>query len=1620
MTATPPNSPADFARYTGRGYESRLAFWRARQAAIADPIRLGTDAPADGAGEHEAAFSSAAAAALDRIAGGAELGRFVVLLAALARVLAAEGDGRSILVDAPPLADAPHAGEPVPLVLPLLFQGTVRDLLTAVRDVVSDSYAHQDFPVRRLVPGAAPPAPILVTCPALHGVVASFVRRDASVALQPTGVRVRHRGGAAAAGALAARIDRALAAFADRDRALAAIELLSNDERTAALACGRGPDIAWPEATIWTLFRACALRHADRVALCDGGRTLTYGALLRQAEALAATLRRWHGVRPGALVGLATARRAEWIVGLLGILGTGGAYLPLGPDQPAARLAGVLAEAAPCLVLSATPGAPRIAGALPLPLAAVALPSPPTFGGRGKQDALPEAGGDAGPSDLAYVLYTSGSTGQPKGVMIAHGGFANMIRHQIAVFAITPADRVLQLAAASFDASLSEIFMALLAGAALVLIDEAAIADRARFTDHLEREGVTVATITPAHLAALDRHPLPTLRALIMAGDVAVPETARFYAADRAVFNAYGPTEVAVCASMHRVQPGAPQGAVPVGQAVANSRLYLLDRFGRPVPPGAAGEIVFAGPGVARGYLGRDSAAFMPDPFPPTPAGARAYRTGDLGRFRPDGALEFLGRIDQQVKIRGYRIEPAEIEQTLLRHPLVRAAHVAASEAPGGQAELVAWVALRDAPELWPSIAEFFVYDELAYGAMAGDERRNASYRAAFARRLPGRTVLEIGPGAEAVLSRIAIAAGARKVYAVEIAPAAAERARARLAAEGLADRVEVITGDIATAVLPEPADVCISEIVGSIGGSEGAAVLIEASRRWLRDPAAQIPARSLTRVAGVSLAGLDLAFPEAAAGYVARIFAQQGGPFDLRLCLKNPPAERIVTSADVLEDLDYRAALATQSCHDIRLAVTAPGRIDGFLAWLHLIVDAEHPEEAVDILQSTASWLPVYLPLAEPSPPLAPGDGVVATVVRRLSTNGLNPDFRIEGAFRRGAAVLGRFACDAPHVAPGFRQTPFYRDAFDAEGRPRRAAPPLAALRDFLAEALPGWMIPAHIVPVERMPLNASGKIDRKALPAPPRGDAAPEPPRDAHEAALAAMFAAVLGVARVGIRDDFFALGGDSIRAIQIAARLGAAGITLASADILEHRTVAALAPLARVRAAGAPRGPVAGVFPPTPIQAWFLTEFTEAPRHFNQALLLRAAERLDPLGVAAALDALAVHHDMLRARFAGGAMRAEIAAAEPPVVVEVLQADADTLPALCARVQASLDPGGGPIFRAAILRLADADRLLWVIHHLAVDWVSWRILLADLEQAYRQWQRGVPVALPPRTEPFTDWARAVERAAVAPELDSERAFWERLAAVETVLLSGGAGEDVAGDADTVVLAVPADVTAALLGAASHGTETLDLLLAGLACAVRQTAGPGTLLVLLEGHGREAALAPLDVSRTVGWFTSFYPVALDLGDVAAPGEQVRRVRDALRSVPRRGVGSLLLAGRADGIPQARAQIGFNYLGRLEVEPAPDRLFTPADEPAGPVVDPRTRRPVPIEILASVADGRLHVALTFNRRHFAAAAMRAFLDRYAAALADIAGSGAAQALPDLRLAGIGADELEAIMQDWG
>ncbi|MFI0353848.1 amino acid adenylation domain-containing protein [Actinomadura sp. 9N407] len=425
----------------------------------------------------------------------------------------------------------------------------------------------------------------------------------------------------------------------------------------------------------------------DAVAVEFRDRRLSYAALSARADGLAAELAR-RGVRRGDLVGIAASPSLELPVAVLGILRAGAAWLPLDPGYPPDRLRYMIDDSGIGLVL-AGPDSPIGAvigdsGTARTRRLEMLDPATVPLGGR-----APEP--DLVAEDLAYVIYTSGSTGRPKGVALTHGGLANMAAAQVEAFGVTPADRVLQFAPISFDASVFEMVMALYAGGTLVLAPREDIPPGPGLADFLKERRITRLTLPPSVLATLPYTELPDLGGLVCAGEALPEPLAERWLSGRRMFNAYGPTETTVWATVAELSPGG--GKPSIGTAIRGATALVLDERLRPVPDGAPGELAIGGAGVGRGYLGRPGLTaerFVPDPDPARPGG-RLYLTGDRVVRRPDGNLEFLGRLDHQVKIRGFRIEPDEVARRLAEFPGVTDAVVIARDLGAGT-ELAGYV----------------------------------------------------------------------------------------------------------------------------------------------------------------------------------------------------------------------------------------------------------------------------------------------------------------------------------------------------------------------------------------------------------------------------------------------------------------------------------------------------------------------------------------------------------------------------------------------------------------------------------------------------------------------------------------------------------------------------------------------------------------------------------------------------------------------------------------------------------------------------------------------------------------------------------------------------------------
>ena len=649
-----------------------------------------------------------------------------------------------------------------------------------------------------------------------------------------------------------------------------------------------------------------------------------------------------------------------------------------------------------------------------------------------------------------------------------------------------------------------------------------------------------------------------------------------------------------------------------------------------------------------------------------------------------------------------------------------------------------------------------------------------------------------------------------------------------------------------------------------------------------------------------------------------------------------------------------------------------------------------------------------------------------------------------------REAAVVARNGEDdggrrlAAYVVPaaGYRAGP---DGLHGTGDPARRVA-AGDLRAHLERALPAYMVPSWFVFLPDLPLTPHGKTDRRALPDPGRAAPAREhaPPSGPVEELLARVWSAVLKTERIGVHDSFFEAGGDSILSIQIVARARQEGVRITPRQLFEHRTIAALARVAEIEtAAAAERGPASGRVELTPIQRWFFAEPVPDRHHWNLSMLLAPRVRLEPGAARRAVAALLAHHDALRLRFTQRDGTWEQAYAEPGARVPfghvelagvAEAARTAVLERAAARAQRSLALERGPLFRAVLFECgAGEQRLLLVAHHLVVDGVSWRILLDDLQAAYGQAARGEAVRLPPRSSSFQEWARRLAEHAASPELLREADFWtgllpERLPPLPAEL---GTEPGTLGTAGRVSVELSPAETGALLGEvqAAYRTQVGDVLLAALARAFARRTGERRVLVEVEGHGREELFAGVDLSRTVGWFTTTYPVLLELGkDDDSPGAQLKRVKEALRAVPERGIGFGVLRWLSPD-PELRARmaalprppVSFNYLGRFDGSASDGAVFAAAPESGGAQAGPDVPRTHLLDVNAVVSGGRLRASWGFDGAGADADAVRSlargWVEELRTLIAHCTSPGAGGHTPsDFPLAGLGQEALDRLL----
>ncbi|BAZ54103.1 amino acid adenylation domain-containing protein [Nostoc sp. NIES-4103] len=549
--------------------------------------------------------------------------------------------------------------------------------------------------------------------------------------------------------------------------------------------------------------------------------------------------------------------------------------------------------------------------------------------------------------------------------------------------------------------------------------------------------------------------------------------------------------------------------------------------------------------------------------------------------------------------------------------------------------------------------------------------------------------------------------------------------------------------------------------------------------------------------------------------------------------------------------------------------------------------------------------------------------------------------------------------------------------------------------LRSFLQQKLPEYMLPSTFIMLEAMPLTPNGKLDRRALPAPdqqrPELQSTFIAPQTPIEKQLAEIWMQVLGLKQVGVNDNFFELGGDSILSLQVIAKAKQVGLHFTPKQMFQYQTIAQLATIADIKSNNlSPQGIVTGKVSLTPIQHWFFEQNFPAPHHWNQSVLLEVLQPLNLELFKQALKSLLIHHDALRLRFIKKDIgwEAEIVATDEEISLTWLdlstfspQQQEITLLTTANKLQSSLNLVNGPLLQVAYFDygINQPGRLLWVIHHLAVDGVSWRILIEDFQTAYQQLSKGEIIQLPVKTTSFKQWSEQLQNYAHSPNVQSELDYWcnSLSQVVKPIPVDFPQKDNIEASVRRISANLSVEDTQALLQEVTntYRTQINNILLAALGHTFQQWTGQPSLLVDLEGHGREEIFDDVDLTRTVGWFTTIFPVLLEIENANNLGETLQNVKEKMRHLPNRGFdyGILrYLSNQRDIIEKLQAQpqpeVIFNYLGQFDQLLPQLSLLKLAKESTGGTRSPAGNRRYLLEVEAMVINGQLQLQWSYSK----------------------------------------------------
>ena len=1493
-----------------------------------------------------------------------------------------------------------------------------RELLGRVRSVALDAYAHQDLPFEKLVERLQPERDLsrsplfqvwfaLQNAPRAEFKLAGLDLRSLEVhngtskfdlglfvVEKPDGLSCMVEYSTDLFDE--STIERLLGHFrtlleaiaANPDQPIGRLPILTAPERQQLVIEWNQTDVEYPRTLcLHPAIEQQVERTPDAPAVVFEGEQLTYSELNARANQLAHRLRKL-GVGPGVLAGICAERSLEMVIGLLGILKAGGAYVPLDPDHPRERLAMVLEDATPPVLLTTEP----LLEALPPANAEVFCLDRdwPTLASEPANNPEPATTG----KDPAYAIFTSGSTGKPKGVPNVHEGIVNRLLWMQHAYQLDASDRVMQKTPYSFDVSVWEFFWPLMTGACLVVARPEGHKDPNYLVDLIIRQKITTMHFVPSMLRIFLEgnrfNELTSLRRVICSGEALPFELEqRFFERLKAeLHNLYGPTEASVDVTYWQCTPDSERSIVPIGRPIWNTQIYILDKFLEPTPIGVPGELHIGGVGLARGYLNRPELTaekFIPDPFRKQDGG-RLYKTGDLARFLPDGNIEYLGRLDHQVKIRGFRIELGEIEATLDQHPGVRQSVVTAHEGEAGDKRLVAYVVAdpgyhapqaKDAADSATSerVSQWAMTFDTAYrqaGSLAEATFNLASWVNSYTGQaipreemrvwvdatvervlsLHPKRVWEIGCGLGLLLFRIAprvqfFRGTDISKTALEFLGQQLERPELRLPQVSLGSKAAHEFDEVAH---KEKFDtVVLNSVIQYFPDLDYLIAVLASAVKAVRPGGAvfvgDVRSFSLLRALHVSIQlyqAQDSLTSGALWERVEKNLAQESEllvspEFFTTLGKRIPEISRVEVNLkrgrteNELNRFRYDVVLYVGERDLPRLECQ-------WRDWSRQSLSVESLRELLACSEEDVagiSGVPNRRLLREVgalellSSPQCPSTvGQLRQELEKMP----QPTLELEDLWALEQELPYRVEIRSSHNAPGACDVLFRRKSADgtlARGvvrfpgesdlvpaseaaasnplRQRLAGVLVPELRRYLGAKLPEYMVPAHFMLLDRMPLSPNGKVDRKLLPAPdssrPKAGREYIAPRTPTEEMLASIWENVLHLEGIGVRDDFFALGGHSLNATQVVSRVREAfRVELPLRTLFEMPTIEALAKSIEALERGdegAQAPPIVPVSRRKPIplsfaqqRLWFLDQLDPGNWLYNVPRAIRLTGRLDVSAMERAINGLIDRHEILRTSYpVVDDHPVQLIARE--LSIDLPFVDISSFPASQREQEArrivqeqaakGFSLATDAILRAALIRLDEQDHVLFLnTHHIASDGWSSGVMLNDLSALYRAEVEKKPTGLEKLEIQYADYAAWQRDWFKGEVLGKQLAYWKaRLEGAPPVLALPSdrpRPETPSFRAAVYEAPVPANLVEALriLGRQQGSTRFMTML-AAFECLIHYYTGQQDLVLGTDLANRTT----VETEALIGFFVNLLVLRTDVSGDPAFHDLIKRVRE-------------------------------------------------------------------------------------------------------------------------------------------